>query len=209
MASRNHAGGLSTFIFIVLVATMGCSSGAREKRVLIMPREPSRDMEVALRQEYQVIADYVKRAGYKVVVATLSGRELRAGSLSLTPDLKLVDVRAKDYVGIVMLCSNAGTGLPISDEAKRIVKQAAARKLPIAAQRGSVLILAAAKLWNPDDCGIPKTDRLRGLGGTGIYQKGLILTSGICPMYSAEASLPDPSLEMAKRFISLVQANGN
>jgi len=208
MASKDQAGRLSALILIAALALVGCSRGEGGKKVLIMPREPSRDMEVALRQEYQVIADYVKSAGYQVEVATLSGRELRAGSLSLTPDLKLADVRTKDYVGIVMLCSNAGTGLPISDEAKRIVRQAAARKLPIAAQRGSVLILTAAKLWNPDECGIPKTDRLRGLGGTGIFQKGLILTSGICPMYSAEASLPDCSREMARRFVALVQSKG-
>jgi len=192
-------------VFIVaaiLASLVILSCNSKGNQILLMPREGSIDLEMALIKESGVMITMLKDAGYKVTVATESGKPLEAKSITLKPDLKLSDVRVADYLGIIMPCMNAGIR-PAPPEALRIVQQAASLGLPIAAQRGSVLILNSAGLRG--ERSESSTDLEWRYGGTGVFQNGMILTSGICPYYSWETGKPDGTVELTEKFIELLE----
>jgi hypothetical protein len=99
---------------------------------------------------------------------------------------------------------NAGIK-PAPPEAVRIVQQAASLGLPIAAQRGSVLILNSAGLRDIGKQPEASSDSEWYYGGTGVFQDGMIITSGICPYYSWETGKPDGTVELTKKFIALLK----
>jgi len=66
--------------------------------------------------------------------------------------------------------------------------------------------LTYAKVWDPDDAKIPNDDPEREYGGTGVFQKGYILTSGICPYHSEILNLPDGTPELTRQFISMLNS---
>ena len=103
---------------------------------------------------------------------------------------------------------------PVSPLAISIVKQAVAKEKPIAAQTGSVYVLAEAGVlkgkryaylldrFNP----YPpyKSDsRFEGAiwGGPDVVQDGMIITSGICPFMEAFTGLRDCTPELTQAFI--------
>ena len=110
MIIGGNRGPLMLVPVLLLLLFQGCTATKAPKKVLIIPREGSADLKMALTKEYMVMANGLREAGYSIEVATLSGRELKASTIGLTPDKKLSDVRTKDYAGIMMPCMNAGLG---------------------------------------------------------------------------------------------------
>jgi putative intracellular protease/amidase len=133
-------------------------------KVLLIPREGySGDTELMLTKEVGVMTSMLKDAGYEIVVANTSGATIRAPSMTLKPDLILAEVKVDDYVGIIMACMGVGMypGPPVSPEAVTIVKQAIVDGKPVAAQAGSVIILAEAEVL--------KGKQVRTFSRTAIY----------------------------------------
>jgi putative intracellular protease/amidase len=129
-------------------------------------------------------------------------------------------VKIEDYAGIIMPCMAVGLypGPQVSREAVAIVKQAVVGGKPVAAQAGSVIILAEAGVLKDKRyafTGNPlkttprrsRTDpRFAGAGiysGLGVVQDGKIITSGVCP-YIAKLfpQFSDGTPELTKKFIS-------
>ena len=157
-------------------------------KVLLFIKEESPQLEYMLTNEVGKMSEIIKQSGFEVTIATISGEVLKAGSITLKPDLKLSEVKIKDYAGFIFPCM-------VSDlanlEMLTFVKTVADKGKPIAAQAGSITLLAKAGILNgkkyaavndpsvyPDAGSDYKNATY---SGRGVVQDGNIITSGVCP----------------------------
>jgi protease I len=186
------------------IALLFCSSifacAQANPKVLLFMRnaQSSGDLEYMLKKEAGVMKDLLERSGYKVVVATLDGASVTAGSTTLKADIRVADVKVSDYAGFILPCL-AVPSVPepeVSPEAIALVKEAVAAGKPVAAQTGSLWTLAKAGLLKGKKFAyaMPESNpHFEGatFAGTGIVTDGLIITSGICPYMALKAKMND------------------
>jgi putative intracellular protease/amidase len=169
-----------------------------------------------LNREVGVMTDILQKAGFKVVVANVSGQPIEGIIRKLKPDMKLSEVKVDDYSGFILPCMAVGARLPppVSPLTISIIKQAVTKGNPVAAQTGSVNILAEAGVlkgkrytyiqdrFNPYPPN--KRDwRFEGAiySGPGIVEDGMIITSGICPNIESTTGLREGTPELTRAFI--------
>jgi 4-methyl-5(b-hydroxyethyl)-thiazole monophosphate biosynthesis len=179
-----------------------------KKVLLILSTETSLDMELMLTKEVGVMVSMIEKAGYKVVVASVSGQPLVGSATTLKPDLKLADVKVEDYAGLILPCLASSAPVVVPDAAE-IVKKAATLGKPIAAQNGSViLILAPAGLLNGKQFAVfPGYEKMVPAGiykGAGVVQDGNVITSGSCPFAGRDGKYPDTTAELTQKFITML-----
>jgi protease I len=206
-------------ILLSLVVINTTAEAQSIPRVLLIPREgESGNPDVMLKKEVGTMTDLLQKAGFKVVVANVSGQPIEGIMRTLKPDLKLSEVKVDDYVGVILPCMAVGLlpGPPVSPVAVSIVKQAVAKGKPVAAALGSVYILAEAGALKgrryafADDPlielpGIRKKDlRFEGAiySGLGVVRDGRIITSGVCPATEGWLGRPDCTPELTGAFIA-------
>jgi putative intracellular protease/amidase len=203
-------------LILLLVNTAAEAQG--NSQVLLIPREGQPgNLELMLKKEVGVMTDLLQKTGFKVVVANVSGQPIEGIFKRLKPDLKLSEVKVDDYAGIMLACMGVGLfpGPPVSPEAASIVKQAAAKGKPVAAQTGAVYILAEAGVLKgkryafvDDPLNQPSPDkkdpRFEGAiySGSRVVQDGNIITSGICPATEGWLGMPDCTPELTRAFIA-------
>ena len=184
------------------------------KVLLIVNEHKSADLELMLTKEAGVMRDTLSQAGFKVVSATVSGQPLVAGSITFKPDLKLSEVKGADYAGIIMPCMAAEEEDPaLLSVAIPIIKAAVAEGKPVAAQLGSVMILAEAGVLSGKKFAFDK-DEVKNApalkdgiySGDGIVQDGKIITSGICPYMGKMKGTQDGTLALTKALIAELTA---
>ena len=135
----------------------------------------------------------LEKEGFEIVVASGSGQPLVGSSTTLEPDLKTADVKMGEYVGVILPCMVAGRLIdspPVDPGTVKIVKRALAEGKPVAAQCGSINVLAKAgvligkrytymtvpfKFFG--DARFKGAIRSKGL----VVKDGNIITSRICP----------------------------
>ena len=210
-----------SFIMAILLSLMMISAIAEAQgtpKVLLIPREGrSTNLDLMLSKEVGVMTELLQKAGFKVVVANVSGQPIEGIIRRLKPDLRLSEVKVDDYAGIILACMGVGLfpGPPVSPEAISIVKQAATKGKPVAAQTGAVYVLAEAGVLKgkryafvddplkqpPPDT---KDSRFEGAtySGSGVVQDGNIITSGICPATEGWLGMPDTTPELTRAFIA-------
>ena len=211
---------LSFIVAIVLSLVMisAIAEAQSISQVLLIPREgESSSLDFMLAKEVGVMTDLLQKAGFKVVVANVSGQPIEGLIKKLKPDLKLSEVKVDAYAGVVLACMAVGLfpGPPVSPEAVSIVKQAVAKGKPVAAVLGAVYILAEAGVLkgkryafvdDPLNQLPPNTKDLRFEGaiysGPGVVQDGNIITSGVCPMAEAFTGMRDCTPELTRAFIA-------
>jgi putative intracellular protease/amidase len=198
---------------LILSLLFCCNSLAQTKQqkgkiLMIVNEDQSADLELMLTKEVGVMKDLLQKAGFQVVVATASKRPLEAGYLKLQPDLKLSDVRVSDYKGFIMPCMATNIGPPLSPEGSAIVKEAAAKGKPIAAQTGSVFQLSQAGVLKGKKYALPK-DHLGSppladavYSGDGVVQDDNIITSGVCPYMAKMAGMQDGTSKLTEALIA-------
>jgi putative intracellular protease/amidase len=209
-------------IVAILLSMVVCGVFAHAEpgpKVLMIPREGySQDIELMLTKDVGVMMRMLRRAGFKVEVATASGMTIVSPALDLKPDLKLVDVKVADYVGVIMPCMAVGgiPGPPVAPEAVAIVKQAVAGGKPVAATFGSVIILARAGVLKgkkysyladplkPTSYRKHTDPNFDGAiySGRGVVQDGNIITSSICPYIERLSGLPNQTAKLTETFIA-------
>ena len=214
---------MKRFIIIaaILVGMAVCVAPAHAERgpkVLLIPREGnSRDIELMLTKEVGVMIITLKDAGFQVVVASASGQPIVGRTTTLEPDLKLADVKVADYAGFIMPCMAVGLfpGPPVAPEAVAIVKKAVAEGKPVAAQLGSVIILAEAGVLagkryafftdplNPS-YGQERDTRFAGAiySDINVVQDGNIITSGTSPYIARMFGFPDGTATLTRALIA-------
>jgi putative intracellular protease/amidase len=177
------------------------------RQVLLIARPYSDDIGLGITQEVRPMIARLQESGFDVKVASQSGALIGGGPGALQPDLKLSEVVTDEYTGILVPCMGVGN-MPgwLPKEAVEIVKQAAHRGIPIAAQQSGVWILGEAGLlkgrkWacaNPRNYG----GKWEGLG---VIQDGNILTSGICPYQAREGKGKDGTEELMTKFVAALK----
>jgi putative intracellular protease/amidase len=181
---------------LLLGLALSCQSapGQNATRILLIAREKSDDMAFMLQKEVFPMIELLKKAGYRVVVASQSGTEIEDKDFRLAPEIKLADVVITDFVGVVVPCMAAGSYTPPRDGIE-VLKKAAATGLPIAAQNSDEMLIPAGLYTGRHVATSP-----------GVVRDGTLLTSYNCP-YTAEADkLPVDTPALIKQFISIVQA---
>jgi protease I len=212
MSPYRSIGVLAILLLLITSCTASASPVAtntaetKNNTVLLVAEEQSEAMELMLTKEVGVMVNMLEKAGYKVVVASVSGQPIKGASTTLKPDLKLADVKVEDYAGIILPCMAVPLDPPFPpDEAVEIVKKGMALGKPMAAQVGGVLILNAAGVLDGKQFAL--FSELKDLIPNGIYkgegvvQDGNIITSGICPYLAQFTSQADGTPELTQKFI--------
>jgi putative intracellular protease/amidase len=190
-------------------------TSAASSRVLLIARESSFNMEVALKGgEVRMMKSLLEAAGHMVVVASASGNHIIGGSDTLQTDLALSDVHIEDYVAVIIPCMMSTDFDPKTNEpeAVEVVGRAVALGKPIAAQLSAVLILAATGALNGKDFAMhPKyASLIRGgqYQGAGVVQDGNLVTSGTCPMDAAMGGGTDGTPALVQELVALISSAG-
>jgi putative intracellular protease/amidase len=144
-----------------------------------------------------------------VTIATFSGKIIKTDSTTLKPDIKLSKVKINDYAGFIFPCMAAGDSIQpeVIDFAKKVFEKGK----PMAAQLGSVVILAKAGALKGKKYGFADPDIWNSSiypelsesiqNGSGVVQDGNIITSGICPWMAKQKNLPDGTTELTQKLI--------
>jgi putative intracellular protease/amidase len=216
---------VTTFVAIVLCMAVCLSliptkifAESRPKVLLIIREGYSHNLSYVLENEVWPMRMMLGRAGFKVETATAAGYPIVSSSRDLEPDLKLMNAKAADYVGVIIPCMAVGSipGPPMAPEAVAIVKQAAAEGKPVAAQLGGVTILAKAGILKGKKYAFAsdplKTTPRRKIidpnftgavySGRGVVQDGKIITSGMCALGAKAYGFPDGTTKLTQTFIA-------
>ncbi len=204
---------MKRLFILLLLATVFTSCTKDTPKVLLYIRGDglkSYDLELMLTKEVGVMKEILEQSGFEVACASVSGEPIVAGSTSLKPDLKLDEVSISDYAGFILSCmADSGS---IAPEAVTMVRKAAAGDKHVAAQFGSVLILAKAglligkKYAFAEEEDVNANDLKGGVySGTGIVQDGNIITSGVCPFWDRLRGLQDGTPELTRTLINVIK----
>jgi putative intracellular protease/amidase len=188
----------------------GATKPAGRQVLLVVGLEQSDDMELMLTKEVAVMVSMLEKAGYEVVVASASGEPITGGTTTLTPDLKLADVKVDDYAGFMFPCLAVDMDLPPPAEAVRIATEAVAQGKPVTAQNGGVVTLSAAGVLNGKQFALLEDPGAYMPGGiykgTGVVQDGNIITSGTCPYMAKMTGMTDGTPELIQKLIDSLAA---
>jgi putative intracellular protease/amidase len=180
--------------FIIVVASfisVACAFGQGSRRILVLVREVSEDMEFMIKNEVQPMIEQVKEAGYNVVIASESGKPITTKNQKLVPDVKLADAAILDYDGVIVPCMMAGS-MPNKAPAAGVVllREAAAAGLIIAAQHSIEMLVPA---------GLTKGRRFA--NSPGVVVDGKLITSWNCPYTALNNGKPVDTYALIEAFL--------
>ena len=214
---------LAMFLLVAIAFSVSISSDVAQtqnvQKVLLIPRGGlSSDLDLMLEKEVGLMITILEEHGFEVEIATASAEPIKGNNvpINLMPDFTLSEVVVSDYAGIIMPCMAVGLlpGPPVSPIVIRKVKEAVEAGKPIAAQLGSVQILAEAGVLktrgyafstNPLEPEYGNKDpRFYGAiyKGVGVVKDGNIITSGMCPFIAQITGMPDGTAELTEKLIS-------
>jgi putative intracellular protease/amidase len=200
-----------TVLICTLVVGQSLVAESKGKVLMILHRTTdSSSIDMMLTKEAAVMKSALNEAGFEVVVATASGELVKGSAESLQPNLKLVDVRVADYVGVIIPCMASDD--PPDSKSVDIVKQAWGFGIPLAAQNGGVWTLAQAGVLKGKHFAAEAenaswiTALTSGtFAGIGVVVDGNVVTSGTCPYRAQERNKPDGTAELTRKFIALIR----
>jgi putative intracellular protease/amidase len=197
-------------IIILSIILFSCSSSPR---VLLFVKDKSPELRYMLTHEVGNMKKILEESGYKVTIATVSGKEVKTDSVDFKPDIRLSDARTADYDGFILPCMASDT---INAEAVELTIKAVSEGKPVAAQLGSVLILGEAGLLKGKKFAFAeeyKADSSMYLhlkdgifSGKGVVQDGLIITSGICPWMAKMREEQDGTSELTLELVNVMKS---
>ncbi len=193
-------------LFCALVSVQTLGAGSKGKVLMILRTPPPDLIDMMLTKEAQVMKAMLNKAGFDVVTASASGELVKGSEASLLPDLKLDDVRASDYIGVIVPCMGS-TDMPIP-KAVEIVSHVWHSGKPLAAQNGGVFTLwQAGALKSKRFTCQPQDAHWVADGiyaGIGVVVDGNVATSGTCPNVAKQLNKPDGTAELTNKFIALL-----
>ena len=186
--------------FVLTAGLSGCS-GDDAQRVLVIPRVNSYDMDYMLTNEVGVMLGMLEEAGVEAVVALPDGQPLEGPTMALEADMALADVVVSDYDGVMLPCMAAG--YERNDKTVEIVREAVAAGVPVAAQYGSVNMLAEAGALDGREYAAGELLSVEdgNYSGYGVVADGNVITSGTCSMAAMQTGRPDGTSELTQVFI--------
>ncbi len=195
--------------------------GQSGRKILMIPREGySHELDLMIKMEVGVMNILLKRAGFEVDIATTSGSPILGPTQKIEKVMRLTDINLDNYGGIIMPCMAVGAfpGPPVSQEAIVLIKKALSDGKPVAANQGSVIILAEAGVLKGKKYAFPR-DPLKTTetwkrtdprfadaiySGPGVVQDGKIITSGVCPSIEMQFAMPSGTIELTKNLIAAI-----
>jgi len=204
---------MKRLFFLFMLCSILVSFDKSAPKVLLVIKEGSSQLEYMLINEVEKMSSVIKQSGFEVAIATISGEVLNAGSVSVKPDLKLSEVKTKDYTGFIFPCMVLDLATP---EMIKIVKKAVDMGKPVAAQAGSLVILAKAGILKGKKYALgsdPGTQSeatqllFKGgiYSGTGVVQDGIIITSGTCPWIAKTSGREDGTVNLTQTLIETIK----
>jgi putative intracellular protease/amidase len=178
-------------------------------KVLLFIKDGSEQLEYMLTNEVGKMSEMIKQSGFDVTIATISGEVLTGGSVTVKPDLKLSEVNIDEYAGFILPCMVSDF---ISPEMITFVKTIVDKGKPIAAQTGSVALLAKAGILNGKkytfnhDVSMNPDFKSGIYCGTGVVQDGVIITSGVCPWIANGTGWEDGTAKLTQTLIDAIKA---
>lgn len=177
-------------LFTCFLLAYPMAHAAGKGRILLLALE--HPDALLIRKEVKPMMERLQQAGFTVVIASEHAAPIGSGETLLRPDLPFSQVVISRYVGVVVPCmesAKAQDNLPIPQPVLKILKAAAARKLPIAAQDLGVTALGMAGLLRgrayAADADRPDPTFGGSFKGRGVVTDGRVVTSGECPAVSA------------------------
>jgi putative intracellular protease/amidase len=193
--------------------------GQGARVLLVVTEGGSEDLAYTLPREVGVMTELLKQAGFGVAVATASGKPLVAGETTVTPDLKFSEVKVSEYAGVVFPCLAAADSVrSLPPRLSAMIREAAAKGTPIAAQAGGILTLATTEAlagkkyafveqYKDAVASIPSFRESIYAGG-GMVQDGNIITSAVCPQAARMFNLPDGTPGLIQALIAQMRSRG-
>ncbi len=186
-----------------------------ERRILMVVKEGSRDLDLMLRDEVVVSRASLEAAGCRVDVAVPTDRELVGSETTLVPDVSIGDVDIADYDGLYLPCMAPEPGTKAPPVVQAMIVRADELGLPIAAARGSVRDVAAADVLVGRDysyAGAPDLEQNPEFRGatfrdTGVTRSGNLVTSGICPLAAKVLGGDDDTTKLANEFLRVLEGD--
>ena len=211
---RTKATLLICAIFITGCLSIFTSCKREVPKVLLFIEDNSADLGYMLTHEVGKMSELLKQSGFEVTIATITGEVLKADSITVTPNIKLSEVKINEYSGFIMPCMAPNDTIVTLGEIN-FVRKAVNGSKPVAAQIGAVLILAKAGVLNGKKFAFPKNDidnpdmypELKSgiYSGSGVVQDGNIITSGICPMMAKVTGAQDGTIELTQKLIQEIK----
>jgi|WetSurSiteA1Bulk_404760.scaffolds.fasta_scaffold01747_1 putative intracellular protease/amidase len=198
---------MKRLLFLFMVSSILVSFDKSAPKVLLFIKDGSQQLEYMLTNEVGKMSDIIKQSGYEVTISTISGEVLKAGSVTVEPDLKLSEVNIDDYAGFIFPCM---VSEEVNPELITFVKAIVDKGKPIAAQAGSVGLLINADVLNGKkytlnhDAGADVKDGI--YSGTGVVQDGIIITSGTCPWIAKETGWVDGTAKLTQTLVDAIKA---
>jgi putative intracellular protease/amidase len=195
-----------SIILSICVSQKSVSAGSSNKVLLILREySGSANKQYMRTNEAVVMKSRLEEAGFKVVIASASGRTFLHGDIILEPDLRLAEVKIPDYVGFIIPCM-ALDQWTVKPEEVAIAKQIVAAGKPVAAQRKGVVILAKAGVLAGKrysyEFKVHDTRFAEAIySGKGVVQDGNIITSTYC----ASQGTLDQTVELTQALIAELQ----
>jgi putative intracellular protease/amidase len=213
-------------IFAVMVILAGVISfspqafGQGDSKILMIIREgSSHDPDLMIKMEVGTMNVLLKKAGFGVDMASLSGQDISGPARKIEKLMRLSEVKLDDYVGVIIPCM--GITEPIaSPEMVAMIKDALAKGKLVASVNGAVPVLAKAGVLKgkkyafyagPADSDFGKyfviTD-LEGAiySGQGVVQDGKIITCGGCPSSESNRGIQNRTFELTQTFIAAIRS---
>jgi putative intracellular protease/amidase len=181
-------------------------------KILLFIKEGSTQLEYMLTNEVGKMSEIIKQSGFEVTIATISGEVLKSDSITVKPDFKLSEVNIDEYAGVIIPCMTLDLATP---EMITFVKTTIEKGKPIAAQAGSVTLLANAGILNGKkyaynhDASTETDFESSIFSGTGVVQDGIIITSGTCPYIAKETGWQDGTRKLTETLIETIKAKNH
>jgi putative intracellular protease/amidase len=186
---------------------------------MIIREGSSHDPDLMIKMEVGTMNVLLKKAGFGVDMASLSGQDISGPARKIEKLMRLSEVKLDDYVGVIIPCM--GITEPIaSPEMVAMIKDALAKGKLVASVNGAVPVLAKAGVLKgkkyafyagPADSDFGKyfviTD-LEGAiySGQGVVQDGKIITCGGCPSSESNRGIQNRTFELTQTFIAAIRS---
>lgn len=185
-------------------------------KVLMFVRDGSRDLGLMVHDEVLVMKQMLEEAGFVVEVATADGKDVTIDGVTVQVDHAVAGLSMNAYAGLVLPCMGPPAGATMEAKVVELVKEADAAGKPIAASRSSVEFLAEAGVLSGRNYSYASAVNVETrpsfagatFAGTETVQDGHISTTGICPISSPGANLPDGTRDLMQSLITSLQAGG-
>lgn len=195
---------------LFLLSGLLVSSRTDAPKVLLYLEDNSADLQYMLIHEVGQMKEILEHSGFKVSIATITGEILKTDSVTIKPDLRLSEVKIKDYAGFMMPCMATNDTIVTAEE-KNFVKTVSEMGKPLAAQTGAIFILAKAGILDGkkyaifEDPGNEPVFKNAIYSGNGIVKDGNIITSGICPWMAKVSGQKDGTAELTNTLVAVIK----